>query len=527
MTSTRRPETETGRIRSILDLVPVGVLRLAPTGEILYANIAAARILSMPTEEIESRGAMESVWDVANEDGTAVDSHSPWILETLQSAEPVRNAVHSIFTDDPARKRWVLINMEPMLDSEGVVAEVVLTCQDITERKRTAAQTEQLQAQLLQSQKMEAVGRLAGGVAHDFNNLLTSITGNISLVRDTHHDDAALQGSLEEAAAAATRAADLTRQLLAFSRKQQITQRPVDLGGLLQGLARMLRRLIGEDIAIEIETTGPSCCVNVDPGQIEQVIVNLAVNARDAMPEGGRLSFRLGADQQVLDPERTGEILDPERYIFITVKDTGVGIPPEDLKRIFEPFFTTKPQGEGIGLGLSTAYGILRQHGGGIAVDSTPGVGTSFTIHLPRIEGRPDAAPRPGAFESFPGGDETILVVEDEELVRRVIERILGRLGYRLLLAADGEKALILSRNHLEPIDLLLTDIVMPGINGVELAAKIRAARPDIAVLYSSGYSEEDLSRTMDLDAGATYLLPKPYSPRDLAGAVRKALDDA
>ena len=527
MTSTRRPETETGRIRSILDLVPVGVVRQAADGEIVYANRVAAEIFSMQTVEIEGRTSADPVWQMVLEDGTPVAGEDHPSMCTLRTGEPIRNAVRGLFSEDDDRRLWLLISTEPMIDEGGNVVEVVVTFQDITERKRCAARTEQLQAQLLQSQKMEAVGRLAGGVAHDFNNLLTSITGNISLVRDTHHDDAALQGSLEEAAAAATRAADLTRQLLAFSRKQQITQRPVDLGGLLQGLARMLRRLIGEDIAIEIETTGPSCCVNVDPGQIEQVIVNLAVNARDAMPEGGRLSFHLGADQQVLDPERTGEILDPERYIFLTVKDTGVGIPPEDLKRIFEPFFTTKPQGEGTGLGLSTAYGILRQHGGGIAVDSTPGVGTSFTIHLPRIEGRPDAAPRPGAFESFPGGDETILVVEDEELVRRVIERILGRLGYRLLLAADGEKALILSRNHLEPIDLLLTDIVMPGINGVELAAKIRAARPDIAVLYSSGYSEEDLSRTMDLDAGATYLLPKPYSPRDLAGAVRKALDDA
>ena len=527
MEGTRRPETETGRIRSILDLVPVGVLRLAPTGEILYANLAAAQSLSMPTEEIEKRQATENTWGVAWEDGSADDITPAWILETLQSGVPVRNAVHSIFTDDPEKTRWVLVNMEPMVDADGVVAEVVLTFQDITERKREAIRTEQLQEQLLQSQKIEAVGRLAGGVAHDFNNLLTCITGNISLLQNGDSEPTKAGESLAEAADAARRAADLTRQLLAFSRKQHIEPRRLDLAELVEGLGRMLQRLIGEHIVLEIEKQGGSCCVMADPGQLEQVIVNLVVNARDAMPSGGRLSIHVGAEEAIEDPEETGEFLDPDEYLVLTIQDTGVGIPRENLDRLFEPFYTTKPQGEGTGLGLSTAYGIIKQHGGKITVASEPGAGTSFTILLPRTTEDDTEELRTVKPDALPGGGETILVVEDEELVRRIIERILGRLGYRLLLASQGSQALELSRNHTEPIDLLLTDVVMPGMSGYELAEAIRKERQDIAVLFSSGYSEEDIFRYTSLEEREVHFLSKPYSPKDLAGAVRKALDDS
>jgi two-component system cell cycle sensor histidine kinase/response regulator CckA len=525
--STRQPETEIGRIRSILDLVPAGVIRQSATGEVLYANRLAAEIFSMQAVEIEGRTSADPIWQMVLEDGTPVAGEDHPSMCTLRTGEPIRNAVRGLFSQDDGRRLWLLISTEPMVDAQGDIIEVVVTFQDITERKRCAARAGQLQAQLLQSQKLEAVGRLAGGIAHDFNNLLTSITGNIDLVRESRRDDAALQGSLEEAAAAAHRAADLTGQLLAFSRKQQITPRPVDLGALLLGLEQMLRRLIGEAITIDIDTGGPGCCVRVDPGQIEQVLVNLAINARDAMPKGGRLSFRLGSDAAVTDPEQTGELLDPEDFVFLTVEDTGEGIPPELLEHLFEPFFTTKPRGQGTGLGLATAYGILRQHGGGISVASTPGEGTTFTIYLPRTSESPGEVRRAGGLGDLPGGDETILVVEDEDLVRRVIERILGRLGYRLLLAANGEGALVLSRDHLEPIDLLLTDVVMPGMNGVDLAATVQRERPGIAVLFSSGYSEEDISRSTPLGDAAVHLLPKPYTPRDLAGAVRMALDDA
>ncbi len=527
MKSTRRPETETGRIRSILDLVPAGVIRQSSDGTINYANRVASEIFSMAEEDIEGRTHGDPVWQMILEDGTPVPGEEHPSMVTIRTGERSRNVVRGLFSGEPSQTLWLLISTEPMVDADGTVIEVVITFQDITERKRQATRTKQLQEQLLQSQKMEAVGRLAGGVAHDFNNLLTCITGNIALLQDGDSEETTDGESLAEAADAARRAADLTRQLLAFSRKQHIEPRRLDLAELMEELGRMLRRLIGEHIVLEIEPQGGPYCVMADPGQIEQVIVNLVVNARDAMPSGGRLLIQIGAEQSVEDPEDTGEFLDPDEYLALTAQDTGIGIQRENLDRVFEPFYTTKPQGEGTGLGLSTAYGIIKQHGGVVTVASEAGEGTTFTILLPRAKDCDAAASPRAEANALPHGDETILVVEDEDLVRRIIERILGRLGYRLLLASRGSQALELSRNHTEPIDLLLTDIVMPGMSGYELAEAIRQERQDISVLFSSGYSEEDIFRCSSLEEREVYFLSKPYSPKDLAGAVRKALDDS
>jgi hypothetical protein len=402
------------------------------------------------------------------------------------------------------------------IEFAGRPARLVLV-RDVTEQR-------QLEGQLRQAQKMDAVGRLAGGLAHDFNNLLTAITGYGDLVLGTLPADDARRADVEEIRIAADRAAALTQQLLAFSRKQVLQPRVLDLNVIVRNAEKLLRRLIGEHIALETVLDPALAAVKADPTQLEQVIVNLAVNARDAMPQGGRL--RLETRNAQLDTGYTSEhsMVQPGEYVQLAVSDTGLGMDEQTKARLFEPFFTTKELGKGTGLGLSTVYGIVKQSGGYIWVYSELGLGTTFKVYLPQVEAAATVDLPATAPQAAPRGSETVLVVEDEPALRAVARRVLQRQGYAVLEAADGGAALALVSAHQGPLDLLVTDVVMPGLSGRDLADRLTAARPDLRVLYVSGYSGDAIADHGILGPDLAYL-EKPFSPDALAMKVREVLD--
>ena len=422
--------------------------------------------------------------------------------------EHVKTLWAEYITGGPVREEWQ--TMRP--DGTVVVSEAsarpnfvpglhIAFMRDITDRKR-------LESELLSAQKLESLGRLAGGVAHDFNNLLTGITGYASLLLERADDDTELARDLGEIKRAADRAAELTKQLLAFGRRQVLKPRPLDLNTVLADVGGMLQRLLGDHVELELLPAPDLGIVRADPGQIEQVIVNLAVNASDAMEPGGRLSISTrNAD---------------DGSVELVVADTGIGMDEQTLARIFEPFFTTRDQG--VGLGLASVYGIVHQSGGEVTVESTPGAGSVFTVRLPRIlepAAEIRAAPEPAALP----GSETILLVEDEDVVRELTRRVLERNGYTVLPCADGEQAIALAESDDRKIHLLLTDVVMPGLRGYEVARLVAATRPEIKILYMSGYAEEALVGRPALATSA--LIEKPFAVDALARRVREALEAA
>jgi PAS domain S-box-containing protein len=392
---------------------------------------------------------------------------------------------------------------------------VVGLLRDVSERN---AMAEQLRV----AQKMEAVGQLAGGVAHDFNNLLTAILGYSQLLAPELRGNPEHFSAIEEIRKAGERAAGLTRQLLAFSRKQILELRVLDLNEIVHHIQEMLSRLIGEDIQVVMNLDPALSSVRADAGQIEQVIMNLAVNARDAMPRGGRLSLETANVELDETYAQTHVPVQPGPYVMLAVSDTGVGMDRETRERIFEPFFTTKEKGHGTGLGLSTVYGIVKQSGGYIWVYSEPGRGTSFKIYLPRVSAPAEPLPAGEAAPVSVGGAETILLVEDEESVRALVRRTLEARGYRVLEAADGWEAVEIVRT--QPIDLLLTDMVLPGFGGREVAARIHDIHPLAKVLYTSGYTDDVIVRRGLMERGAAFL-EKPFTPSVLARKVREVLD--
>ena len=395
---------------------------------------------------------------------------------------------------------------------------LVCVDRDITERK-------QLEEQFIQSQKMEAVGTLAGGVAHDFNNVLSAVTGYAGLALMNRSVQEPVAGYLKEIQIAAERASDLTKQLLAFSRRQTVQPHVVDLNELILNMDRMLRRIMGEDTEI-VTFPGPDLGrVRVDPGQMEQVLINLAANARDAMPEGGKLIIE--STDVVLDDSSVGqrEGIAPGEYVRLSITDTGCGMTGEVLSRAFEPFFTTKQVGKGSGLGLSTCHGIVGQAGGHILVDSELGEGTTFTIYLPRVEEPADPKPAPKDYGELPGGSETVLLVEDEPMVRSLAAEVLRQHGYTVLEASNGFEALAIADTSSHPdIDLVLTDIVMPLMGGPVLASQLREMRPGTKILYTSGYPDDTIANQGLLDP-SPHFMEKPFTPSVLARKVREALD--
>ena len=399
----------------------------------------------------------------------------------------------------------------------GVPVGVQGIARDITERK-------QLEDQLRQSQKMEAIGQLAGGVAHDFNNLLTAINGYSSLALQRVDDHNPIKSHLEEIRKAGERAANLTRQLLAFGRKQILQPLSLNLNDVVTDMNKMLKRLIGEDIDLASKLAPDLKRVKADPGQVEQVLVNLVVNARDAMPQGGSLTIETGNVEfdQAYSSKHVG--VEPGNYVMLAVSDTGVGMDEETRARIFEPFFTTKAKGKGTGLGLSTVYGIIKQTGGNIWVYSEPGQGTTFKVYVPAMPADAKVAATGIKKEDIPTGSETVLLVEDEDVVRGLAVKILEAAGYKVLEARRGEEAIKLCSETSKPIDLLLTDVVMPEISGKEVADRLNELRPDLKVLYMSGYTDEAIVHHGVLDSSVQFI-QKPFTPAALARKVREVLD--
>jgi two-component system, cell cycle sensor histidine kinase and response regulator CckA len=393
--------------------------------------------------------------------------------------------------------------------------QIILTGRDITARER-------LEGQLRQAQKMEALGRFAGGVAHDFNNLLTAIQGYTSLImmdlapHDPHRED------LEEIRKASERAAALTRQILAFSRRHVIEPMTIDLNQTIMDLERLVPRLIGEDVAVVIALDPELALVRADPRQVEQVVLNLVVNARDAMPDGGRLTLETAGELVTESDPRASPDLPPGRYAVLTVSDTGTGMDPAIVPNIFDPFFTTKEPGRGTGLGLATVYGIVKQGGGHVEVETAPGAGATFRLYFPAATAESTVAAAPSVAGPGPRGSETVLLVEDEESVRVFASKALEKQGYRVLQARHGRDALLRLSEHDGPVHLVITDIVMPEMGGGELARRLAGERPEVPVLFMSGYTDDEVAqRGLGTEQG---FLQKPFTSDGLARKVREVL---
>jgi len=416
---------------------------------------------------------------------------------------------------------WLGLTYVSQVDAGGVVRRIVGTMADISERKR-------LEEQFLHAQKMQAMGALAGGVAHDFNNLLTVIIGAGHLARRSAEGASSpqvLKSDIDEVLTAAQRASMLTGQLLAFSRRQVLQPRHFDMRVLVGGTETMLRRLVGEVIQLKVELPGEPLPVFADQGQLTQVVMNLAINARDAMPSGGALRLTLRASGKPGGVPMPEEALNAQRYAVLTVSDTGVGIDPAIRGQIFDPFFTTKPVGQGTGLGLATVYGIVMQLGGTLRVDSTLGRGSTFDIYIPLDEdATTDASVAPTARAPAVGDGLTVLLVEDEPALRGLAARVLKGVGYRLIVAADGNAALAAARAHAGDIDLLVSDVVMPGMSGIDVATTLLAERPQMRVLLLSGYPQRAAPESAVLLGDVPFLM-KPFVPDDLLAAAHRALN--
>ena len=458
--------------------------------EYVDANPAACDLLGVAKRDLLGRRLDEFVPPGRRESPNA--DWDQYLAGPLVSEEQIRRATGEIRDVDVSSRPHFLPGLN------------VAFARDVTDRKR-------LENELLNAQRLESIGRLAGGVAHDFNNLLTAIGGYTTLLLERANGDAALAHDLGEIRRATERAGELTNQLLAFGRRQVLQPRAVDLNEILSGVGSLLQRLLGEHVELELLPAPAPATVRADPGQLEQVIVNLAVNARDAMPNGGRLQIAIDEVELLEGP-----------FVELRASDTGVGMDAETLGRIFEPFFTTRE--DGVGLGLASVYGIVHQSGGEVVAVSEPGRGTTFTVRLPRIDDRPApivAAAAPVVDAQT--GTETILLVEDEDVVRALTQRVLERCGYTVLSCANGADAVELASGHSDPIHLLLTDVVMPGLRGHEVAEHVVASRPEIKVLYMSGYADEALLGAVAIAGPA--LIEKPFAVDTLARRVREALE--
>ena len=426
---------------------------------------------------------------------------------------------------DPLHGRWTQLEVYPTGLRTSAGKRIALQmCRELSAEELTAGERGGLRDDAVRSQRLECLGRLAGGVAHDFNNLLAVILNYSRFISGDLGKDDRHYHAAKEIEAASERAAELTRQLLLFSRKQEVQLQVIDMRALLEGLTNLLGRTIGEDIELDMQTEERLWSVMGDPTQLEQVLVNLSINARDALPRGGRLSIQIS--NTVVDNEFAGRHADLQAglYVLITVRDSGEGITEEVLEHIFEPFFTTKPEGKGTGLGLAMAYGVVRQAGGDILVDSTLGVGTRFRLFMPAVDQRPSGVF--AQYESSPraGKGETVLVVEDDEHVRAMCARFMKRAGYNALQAASGDDVLFTMEAFEGEVDLLITDVVLPGMSGKEVAHRLRERFPRMAVLYMSGHSHEAVLEYGVLSKDARFI-EKPFTVDDLLRRVRAALE--
>jgi len=491
--------------RGLVELAADAIVVSLPGGGLVEANHRASELTGRSREELLGL-AIETLF------GAAELARVPFRYDLADQGQIVV-CERRLARKDATR---VPVEMSSRRMPDGKYQTIL---RDVSERHRAEAARLELEARLRQSQKMEAVGRLAGGVAHDFNNLLTAITGSLALALRDVGPEARAHRWLLETDKAAWRAAALTHQLLAFSRQQVIAPRVLDLRSVVASAGSMLARMIGEDIALSTRLADEPCLVEVDQGQLEQVLLNLAANARDAMPDGGTLTIEVS--RSLAGPEAPGR-LRPGPVVVLAVSDTGQGMSEEVRAHIFEPFFTTKSAGSGTGLGLAMVYGAVEQNGGAIQVASAPGRGAGFRILLPQARGEKTLAAQP--LGDAPRGSETVLLVEDEAAVRDVTRAQLESLGYRVLSCANAAEALMVAAGHTQPLHLLLTDVVMPGMNGRELAARLALSRSDLRVLFTSGYGEDVISRHGVLEPGVL-LLQKPYALPKLASLVRDALE--
>jgi PAS domain S-box-containing protein len=475
----------------------------------IYSSPSCQRVLGYSPDEMQKTIAVEQIHP---DDRHLVDEAAQEVRE-----HGVGRSIQYRMRHKDGTWRTLESTSNAVRGPSGQVEKLVIVNRDISERK-------QLEEQFRQAQKMEAVGRLSGGIAHDFNNLLGVIIGYAEFLQDQIQPEHPHRESVAEILKAGKHAASLTRQLLAFSRLQVLDPKVIDLNGAVSNMETLLRRLIGEDIELRTTLDRGLGRVKADQGQLEQVIMNLAVNARDAMPQGGKLT--ISTENFVMDRafvRRYPYPVQPGSYVLLKVADTGVGMTDDTRARAFEPFFTTKEKGKGTGLGLSMVYGVVKQSGGYIDIESSLGAGTTFRIYLPQVPEEIEP-PRPAANDTKQGqGNETILLVEDEDSLRRLTRACLEQAGYRVVEAKDGKDALNASKAHLGRIHLLLTDIVMPGMGGRVLAEELSARRPDVRVVYMSGYTGQTIGQ-VNLGPGSDFL-PKPFTRDALVCKVRHVLD--
>lgn len=503
-------QRQQAELRVLFDLMPAKIWFKDTENNILRVNRRVAEALGKTVQEIEGKPFAELYPREAA--GVHTDD-----LEVIRSGVPRLDCVEKVM-DSEGRDTWIQTDKVPFCDGDGKVIGIVVMAQDITARKK-------IEAQLFESQKMETVGKLAGGVAHEFNNILTVIIGQSELIQNDLSPGHPLTRNVTMISKASERAATLTRQLIAYGRKTFLRPDTIDLNKVIANIENSIRHLMGGDVEVRIIPAEDLPPIKADSGQIEQVIINLAMNADDAMPGGGTLT--LETENISLTQENSGENfpeLKPGEYVRLRIADTGAGMTEPVKARAFEPFFTTKDVGRGSGLGLSTSYGIIKQSGGHISVQSKPGQGTIFEIYLPQTELREKPA-RQLDTDDLPHGSETILLVEDDPSLRETTTSLLSRLGYRVLPAANGIEALNLKQQYgTGHIDLLFTDVIIPHISGRELAERVQGASPQTRVLFTSAYTENAFSHLDVLNQGSA-LIRKPFTPSELANKLRDVLE--
>jgi two-component system, cell cycle sensor histidine kinase and response regulator CckA len=502
------------RFRAVFQNAGIGMALGNLAGETVATNAALQRMLGYTADEL-----MRMPLPLADPEDAAEDLR---LMQQVITREKDHYQLEKRYIRRDGGILWGRLTVSVIFSPEGAPCYAVGMVEDITEQKHAADELARSQEQLRQSQKMEAIGRLAGGVAHDFNNILTAILGHAHVLLDSLPEGED-RGDVDEIRLAAERAAGLTRQLLAFSRRQVLQPRTVDLNEVIRSIHPMLLRLIGEDLSLEAKLSPGPCWVQADATQMEQVLVNLVVNGRDSMRTGGRIVITTGFIDRARESadEHAGT---PSRHVALSVRDSGCGIPASILPNIFEPFFTTKPVGQGTGLGLPTVYGIVRQSDGFIEVDSTPGKGTTMWVYLPAAAEPQVETAR--AKEAGQRGGETVLLAEDEDAVRALAARVLRGRGFNVLEANGGTSALQVLADYRDPIHLLLADVIMPDLPGPILAGIVREQRPGIRTLFVSGYTHDVMTQRGELESHDE-LLEKPFTPEQLVRRVRAILDAA
>ncbi|MFC1573544.1 ATP-binding protein [Candidatus Latescibacterota bacterium] len=508
---------------NLFDTMSQGVVYHNADGGIVSANKAAESILGLTLEQMQGKASVDPRWRTFHEDGSDFSDVTGPSLITLRTGKEERNEIMGVFKPETEEYKWINITAKPQfISGEENPSHFYTTLDDITD----ITERKQLEEQLQQAQRMESIGRLAGGIAHDFNNLLTTIIGNADLTLMSLSPDERIFEDINEIKKSADRATNLTRQLLAFSRNQVIEPKIINLNDLLLDMEKMLHRLIGENLDFVILPADGLWKINIDKGQSEQILTNLVINARDAMPNVGKLTIETANVTLSEEYARHHVGVIPGDYSMLAVNDTGIGMDDETISHIFEPFYTTKEKGKGTGLGLSTCYGIVKQNNGHIWVYSELGIGTTIKVFFPRALQEPAQTKEPEVLSDISRGTETVLIVEDDFSLRKIVARILRENGYSVIEASNGEDALnVVKKTVIDIIHLLMTDVVMPKMGGMELSQHINEIYPDIRVLYMSGYTDKTIIHRGVLQPDHAFI-QKPFSLSDMITKVRTVLDE-